>query len=519
MGGRTWLAGELLRRGLFSMRIRVFATILVVFVGCRISLAQPPPSKPPAEKPAAAVAGEGDEAEPWERLIYVPYRNLKSVFEKHPSTVFLPYLEYLKLWEQAGGAAREAGGPPVPGVITESTYVGTVDENLARIRATLKVQVLGKAWSEIPVSFGQAAIGKISSPQGQVLLRGTGAGKYALLFPKPGAYQVTMELTTRIRSSADGHSFELDCPTVGMTTFELAIPRPSQTVDLKPQLVALPIEGAEGQTRVRARLGATPKIAALWYPKVGLKPDMDLLTSVENYQHVSIRDGLVHTDAHLVHDVLRGELTQLRIAVPSGHRILDVASPQAKIKPWKTVEEENRQIVTVEFLAAVRKQFVLEVHTERPAPAMGEIFAVSGIDPAGINKSTIDDPRMKVHGIHSLDAVRESGQVVVTHGSDLTLTVQPPRGLVRIEPGEVRKEIRRTGGQSYKFYSPRFDLQVAYEPVQPRITVEHASRLEFRDEDLRLFSQLSYKVERAGVFGWKVRLPEGLELDDVRGTA
>lgn len=497
------------------MRIRVFATILAVFIGGAISDAQQPPPEKPKVEPAEAAA----EAEPWERLIYVPYRNLKSVFEKHPSTVFLPYLEYLKLWERAGGAAREASGPPVPGVITESSYVGTVDDNLARIKAILKVQVLGKAWSEIPVNFGQAAIGKISSPQGQVLLRGTGAGKYALLFPKPGAYQVTLELTTRIRSSADGHSFELDCPTVGMTTFELAIPRPSQTVDLKPQLVALPIEAAEGQTRIRARLGATPKIAALWYPKVGLKPDMDLLTSVENYQHVSIRDGLVHTDAHLVHDVLRGELTQLRIAIPKGHRILDVVSPQAKIKLWKKVEEENRQVVTVEFLAAVRKQFVLEVHTERPAPAMGEVFAVSGIDPAGINKSTIDDPGMKVHGIHSLDAVRESGQVVVTHGADLTLTVQPPRGLVRIEPGEVRKEIRRTGGQSYKFYSPRFDLQVAYEPVQPRITVEHATRLEFRDDDLRLLSQLKYTVERAGVFEWKVRLPEGLELDDVRGTA
>ena len=472
----------------------------------------------PATRPVQPAAAASDV---WEQLIYVPYRNLKSVFEKHPSTVFLPYLEYLKLWERAGGAARTAQGPPVPGVITQAGYVATVDENLARITVKLKIQVLGTKWSEIPVSFGQAAIGKISSTSGKeasgVLLRGTGAGKYALLFPEPGTHEVTLELTTRIRTSADGHSFELDCPTVGMTTFELSIPRPAQAVDLTPRLVALPIEAAEGQTRIRARLGATPKIAALWYPRVGQKPDMDLLSSVNNYQHVSIRDGLVHTDAHLHHEVLRGELNQLRIAVPVGHRILDIASTQAKIKSWKAVAEKNRQVVTVEFIGAVRGKFILEVHTERPAPAVGQVFPVSGVDVAGIAKSTIDDAGMKIHGIHSLDAVRESGQVVLTHGPDLTLNVAPPRGLVRIEPAEVLQTIRRPGGRSYKYYSPRFDLGVSYEPVQPRITVDQVSRLIFRDDELRLTSQLKYTVERAGVFEWKLRLPAGLELDDVKG--
>ncbi|HCD01194.1 MAG TPA: hypothetical protein DER64_11760, partial [Planctomycetaceae bacterium] len=477
---------------------------------------QSPRVEPIAGPPAA-------KDEKFEQWIYVPYRDLKSVFDKHPSAVFLPYMEYLRLWERAGRADRVAKGPPVSGVITQADYVATVDENLARITATLSVQVLGKSWSEIPIRFGQAAIGKVTAIRNgkatQVLLRGTGAGQYALLFPEPGTHAVTLELTARIRASADGHSFDFDCPTVGMTTFELTVPRPEQAVDLTPRLVALPVKTDKGRTRVRARLGATPKISALWYPRVGQKPDMDLLTSVSNYQHVSVRDGLVHTDVFLHHEVLRGELTQLRIAVPLGHRILDVASTQAKIRKWVPVNEEKRQVVTVEFIGSVQGKFVLEVHTERPAPAMGQVFAVSGVDTAGIEKSTIDDPGMMIHGIHSLDAVRESGQVVLTHGADLTLNVAPPRGLVRIEPNEVFQAIRRPAGRSYKYFSPRFDLRVSYEPVQPRITVDHATRLIFRDDELRSVSQLKYTVERAGVFEWKLKLPAGLEFDGVTGTA
>ena len=477
-------------------------------------------TKQAAAQPAAKPAVKAEEFEQW---IYVPYKDLQSVFDKHPSAVFLPYAEYLRLWEAAGGSDRVAKGPPVEGVITQADYVATVDENLARIVATLTVQVLGKSWAEIPIRFGQAAIGRVTATRkgeaAQVLLRGTGAGRYALLFPESGTHSVTLELTARIRASADGHSFEFDCPTVGMTTFELSVPRPEQAVDLTPRLVALPVEAAEGRTRVRARLGATPKITALWYPRVGQKPDMDLLTSVSNYQQISIRDGLVHTDVFLHHEVLRGELTELRIAVPLGHQILDVASTQAKIRKWIPVTEEKRQVVTVEFIGAVRGKFVLEVHTERPAPAMGEVFAVSGVDTAGIEKSTIDDPGMTIHGIHSLDAVRESGQVVLTHGTDLTLNVIPPRGLVRIEPGEVFASIRRPGGRSYKYFSPRFDLRVSYEPVQPRITVDQSTQLVFRDDELRSLSRLKYTVERAGVFEWKLLLPAGLELDGVTGDA
>jgi len=480
-------------------------------------------TKAAAAQPVVNPSESAGPSKKFEQWIYVPYRDLKSVFDKHPSAVFLPYSEYLRLWERAAVADRVAKGPPVEGVITQADYVATVDESLARIKATLSVQVLGKSWSEIPIQFGKAAIGRVTATLDgkatQVLLRGTGAGRYALLFPESGIHTVTFELTARIRASAEGHSFELDCPTVGMTTFELSVPRPEQAVDLTPRLVALPVKSAEGRTRVRARLGATPKITALWYPRVGQKPDMDLLTSVSNYQHISVRDGLVHTDVFLHHEILRGELTELRIAVPLGHQILDVASTSAKIRKWVPVTEEKRQVVTVEFIGGVRGKFVLEVHTERPAPAMGEVFAVSGVDTGGIEKSTIDDPGMTIHGIHSLDAVRESGQVVLTHGSDLTLNVIPPRGLVRIEPAEVFTSIRRPGGRSYKYFSPRFDLQVSYEPVQPRITVDQATQLVFRDAELRSVSRLKYTVERAGVFEWKLRLPAGLELDGVTGDA
>ena len=87
------------------------------------------------------------------------------------------------------------------------------------------------------------------------------------------------------------------------------MPGAGHTVVIAPQVGGLPVAAAAGETRIKANLGSTTGVSARWQPRTSLKPDMDLLASVKNLQKVSLRDGLVHTDAWLEYDVLRGEMT------------------------------------------------------------------------------------------------------------------------------------------------------------------------------------------------------------------
>ncbi len=478
-----------------------------------------PPGKSGAKADAntteAANSAEAKPADAWERLIYLPYKNLKGVFEKHGATVFLPYLEYLKLWERSLGGMRPIpAGPPVSAVITESHYVARIEKDLARIDATLTVQVLGKPWAQVPLRFGDVAVGKVTGANNpatpgpatpgdeKVLLRGIGEGTYSLLLPAKGAHTVQLELVSRIRTTPDGRSFVLQCPPVGITTFELLIPEADQTVEIKPHWVSLPVAAAEKETRVKASLGSTPSIAVNWHPRAGVRPEMDLLTSVTNRLQVSVAEGQIHTDALLQYEVLRGELNEVRIAVPLGHRILDVSAPEAKIEGWKAVAEEKRQVVTVKLFAGAQKKLAIEVHTERSLTQ--EAFFAAGID-----------EEETVHGIHAVEAVRESGLLVLTHGKDLSLTAERQQGLIRIDASDVEKSLHRPGALYYRFYSPRFQLKLAARPVEPRLIAQQQTNLVFREDELRLEADLTYKVERAGVFAISIRLPEDLTVDNV----
>ncbi|QDT47000.1 hypothetical protein Pan258_10270 [Symmachiella dynata] len=498
------------------MRIRSLTTRMLFGALCCGVIAALPVNAFPQETPATEVADDSQpetspaeeptpDAEPnpaadWERLIYLPYKNLKQVFEKETATVFMPYSQYLKLWAGKTIPDDDSEKPPIEAVISRADYRGKVVNDLVKIEAVFTMQVLGKPWAEVPLKFGDAAVGKMTASNERILLRGTGEGTYALLLPEKGEHTVTLELVSRIRTSPDGRSFSLQCPTVGITNFDLEIPAADQTVEVTPHLVSTPIKSEGNLTRVQAGLGATKTISARWHPRVSSAPEMDLLASVENQLDIRVADGLIHTHAALAYKVLRGNLDQVRIAVPTGHRILDVSSPA--LKGWKAAKEQSGQVITVDLLPGKSRTITIEVHTERPVP--DDIFSLAGIDPDGVN-----------HGIHARGAVRESGLISVNHAADITLPIETQTGLTRIESAEIPKAMRRPGGMYFKFYTRDFDFQLRAKPVEPRITAVQNTRLEFRDDELHVDTSTIYTVERAGVFELRYQLPENFKVATV----
>ena len=457
------------------------------------------------ESPSTDSAKSDWNANTVERLIYMPYKNLQEVFEKQDGSILVPYVDYLKLVERAiGTAAKRNDRPPVGGVITSATYFARIEKDFAKITANLVVQVLDKGWVEVPVTFGKATIGQLTSDSQNVLLRRTDSEQkgYALLFSTPGEHKVSFELTARVETTPQERLLQFHIPSVAITTFELLVPEADQTIVLNPQLIAEPIAttGEAPQTRIKASVGATEKIVASWYPRVSLKPEMNRLANVTNETRVSVDEGLIHTDTWLTYEVLRGQLDSLRIVVPRDHRILDITA-DAKVKEWNAVDEANRQVVTVDLVKRVERKLTLEIHTEMTAP-------VGAFDVAGQEATT-------AFGIHALDVIRESGTIAVKQTPDLTLTVAEQQGLSRIDAEDVDAKLKRPGSLYYKFYRPEFRLQLIAKPVAPRIIVDQFSQLIFQEDQLQLRSICTMTIDRSGLFELVFRLPENLRIENV----
>ncbi|HET6425709.1 MAG TPA: hypothetical protein VFG20_18610, partial [Planctomycetaceae bacterium] len=329
-------------------------------------------------------------------------------------------------------------------------------------------------------------------------------GEYGLLFSEVGEHTVTLEMTARVLTAPEGRSLELQVPTVGVTSFDLVVPDADQTIEVEPKLLQEPVEAAAKTTRIRANLGSTDKIAARWHPRVGSKPDMELLASATSATLVQVEDGLIHTDVFFNVEVLRGQIERLRVAVPKGHRVLDVVSA-ARVREWKVAEEDNRQIITVELVSRQGGKVPLEVHTERAVET--EPFEIAGLDGETAT------------GIHLLDVLRESGQIAIRASADLTLSVTSQQGVSRIDEAEVDQRIRRPGAAFYKFYTPQVKLTATVKPVEPRLLLDHLAIATYTQDQLKLESILNYTVERTGVFELTLGLPDDFTIEAVRCDA
>src|SRR6185436_19609490 len=122
-----------------------------------------PATSPAPASPAPPAATPPAQTE-WERLIYVPYRNIRQVFDKDGAAAFMPYGQFLNLWEHLQRLdMTQPAKPPVGAFITSAAYSGRIEKDVARIDADLTVQVLGKGWVELPIRFGEAAIGNMTA--------------------------------------------------------------------------------------------------------------------------------------------------------------------------------------------------------------------------------------------------------------------------------------------------------------------------------------------------------------------
>ncbi len=468
------------------------------------ALTQPPAEVPtstvPVADPAAvedppAAEAPAEAARPVDHLIYIPYDRLSDVIDRLKSKVVLSYEEYLELVKQAQGN-QTPHKLDNPAILSTASYSAVVNGEVAEITAVLKCRALKDRWASLPISFADAAVGEVTTAEeNKVLLRGTGEGTYEILFPKAGDYTITLKLLKRITQSPGGPSLELKVPPVGITTFELSIPKSNQKISISPRHIEIPPTqpAAENRSTIAVSLGATNSITAIWVPDMSDRPEMDLLTTVSNQLQIAIADGLIHTEAKLEYRVLRGELDRLRIAVPKGNRILDVTS-SARLEGWTVEQEDRGQIINIKLLSAVDSSCTVEIHTERALPE--DPIALAGI---GEDQT--------VHGIHSLDVTREQGQIRLTHGEELTVVVEEQAGLVRTDLGE-----KGAAQLAYRYFSPTFSFIARFEPVQPILDLKHDNLVIFREQRIELTSQLEYTIRKAGVFQLQLKLPADFEL-------
>ncbi|MCK6481545.1 MAG: hypothetical protein L6R43_15820, partial [Planctomycetes bacterium] len=449
------------------------------------------PAKPPA--PPAPGPADGDLPPP--SRVYIPFEDLKRVFEKEGQGVFVPYAEFQELWRRA--MDRDGAAKPPSGVAT-ALYEGRVEGDIALLEATLEVLCPSDAETAVPVGLAGAVLGDATLDGKPAVLLAEKGGHRVLVRGK-GTHTLRATLVAAVRPKDGDRTVSFPSAGAPVSRLSFAVPGEGVKVVVEPNLATTRTDGGSGVTRVMAYVGAAPAVTLTWRPRPAERTGAEAVLQASSEVLHRVGEQTLETRAVARFSVLRGGLRTFRARFPAGERVLQVEG--AGIRDWSEVEEGGVREVRVDLHNEVEGAFELRLLLERPR-AEGEGAA--------------DLPVLLFPG-----ASRDAGTVAVQVLPPVAVRPAAVEGLYRV-PTDDLPEWMRTGHAplapgvtvlAWRHAGGPRRLSLALETVAPEVSVSERSVLDLSPGSAVLRAALDLAVERAGLFLAAVRVPEGWDLE------
>ena len=314
-----------------------------------------------------------------EQDIYIPYEKLRQVFEKHGRGVFLPYEKFQELWQAAQDKTRPAAEakPPVGALITEIENEATVEKDVVRVKAKVKIEVLAEGWNEISLRLADAAITGATLDGKPARIIGAPGQDYRLLVEKKGKQpeQMTLDLeyAKAITRTPGQNSVSFQAPQAPVSRWQVTIPQAGVKVNLHPLIAATEVpaekkpdgEAPRRPTRRSCWPSSAPPrwCASTGRPRPKGATGLAAMASVQAEQQVWISEGVVRTRTTLAYAISRAELAQLMIDVPADQKVVNVFD--ANVRQWSVEPVEGRQRITAQLFEPAKNAQQVTVELEK----------------------------------------------------------------------------------------------------------------------------------------------------------
>ena len=469
-----------------------------VVAGAALAQTPPPPPAPPPPAPGPAAAPAADASKlpvrERERTIYVPYDQLEKVFQDGGKGVFLPYREFLDLWNELTLKRQDdkEKPPPTDGVVTKAEYTGHVEEQTLVLDAKITVESFKKGWSTLVLSTN-ALNGIAEATTGKAVLR-PNLGSCDVLLPDKGVYELTLKLMLPIEQTAGKFHTILALPQAAVSRLVINVPGTGLEFEVKPS-AAFTTRPSGAQTELSFFFGgSTTKPELSWGVPQGVTQMTPLLLA-ETKLESTLGAGSIATTANLDFRILRAPMAEFKLSLPAGQEVLGVTGDN--VKTWNVSAAANgRQMLVVAPDKPVKDSYAIKLQLEGPVTAL----------PAEVNVPDIQ--------IEGASYARGNATIYTEPQFDVTPKVQD--AVVRASATtEARSNLMAVG--SFRLLKQPYKFSLNVEEAKPQVEVTSLTRLDIQRDVTSLGAEFSYNVRRVGIFETRIGLPAGLNVSAVTG--
>lgn len=442
----------------------------------------------------------GDQDVPPPARVYVPFEDLKKVFETEGQGVFVPYAEFRALWKKAMDRGPDA---VAPSGVTTAAYDGTIEGELAVVKASLEVLSAEDGESAVPIGLGAAVIGEATLDGKPAILVTEKSGRRVVVRGK-GVHKLELTLVAPVTPKDGDRTVAFPSAGAPVSRLTFAVPGEGVRVTVSPNLATTRTDEGSGVTRVMAYVGAAPEITLTWRPRpVETAGTAAVVHAQTEVLHV-IGEQTVVTRLFVRFTILRGGQRRFRVVTPATDKVLEVEG--AAIRSWGETVEGDLRTVSVELHDDAVNSYDLRLLLERPRVA---------------GEATAELPAPSFP-----DAARDAGTVAVMVLPPIAVRPATVEGLYRVPTGDLSGWMQSSNpalapGQTvlaWRYAGAGRRLSVSVETVAPEVSVVERSVLDLAPGVAELRAALDLGVERAGLFQTTVSIPDGWELESAQAS-
>ena len=471
--------------------------------------ADPPPA-PPIQPAPVVVPAPAAPAIAKERTVYIPFDDLAKTLANEGQGVFLPYREFLEMWNQLTlQQKQEQIQAPADAVLSSMEYTGTVAGEVASITATLQVESFKeKGWAVLPLVGKNLNLAKADT--GTATLRLAGENGYELLLPQKGKYTIKLELMARVERTSGHFQLNLTLPKAPVSRCTLTIPEEGWEFRLQPVAAYTAKSNGQGATELSFFFSEAESISAQWQ-KQGGETKLTPLVFAEMVQSVNAGAGTVQNTLEIDYRILRAGVEKFTLIIPAPHEVLQVSGEN--IKEWLPPKADgpNAQELTILLHSPAREHFHLRIQLEAPVDAL--------------------QADVKIPSIEARDIVRQRGSVLLYAPTELDATLKDLSGLNQqeIAVAPAAQQVAPANGSaaiapqgpaavqaSYRYLKLPFAATLSLKRAEPLIEVTTATLVQTALDAVRFTTSVQANVKRSGIFNLRLQVP--MDFENIEAT-
>lgn len=423
--------------------------------------------------------------------------------------VFLPFDQFLKLWNLAHPEERQIGPAPVDGLVSDALYSAVLEGEGedARVAVTARYVLhnLRKRQISLPVPVGSVAVSS-STLNGRPAPLSATDGNLSIVLNETGPH--VLDLTFAIPARITGAAGEFTLPLRAVPAGKLSFTLPAGD----EQIVR--VNGTSGTYRIREQDGARivelavdqgGDLTVAWQPRT-MRGDVSAIVQVESATALNIDDAGLHLSVGLLYRVRQGQMNEVVFGLPEGLNVQQIAGPD--VGGWELGDDAAARTLTVFLRRAINDETQLTLDFYQPLSVSDDAapFVLPSVSPQNIT--------------------RETGVLALYAAPHLTLRVDAVTGLAQTNldrftapvmpnPPTYAPELARA---AYRFTARPIELNGTVQRRQPetRAVAEHGANVGLRK--LIIASRIQFELTGAPRPAVSVTLPQGYLPIDVAAT-